>query len=229
MLLTVVLLRNLAAVNWSSDHLLEMMPDVLMVIGAELVVDWLKHAFITKFNEINADVYKDFTMTIAFDVVKNRDSAGAFNAYSDQVSRRMGFIPIPLAVMLIRVLGQTFNFASPTTLLITLMFWFLLFAVKVFNGILLLGTACQHVSAFRKLQECAEDQHRRQKMFSAKSKSAPSSPKMSLVDFTDVCHQTNAKNDLTASDVLDQLNELQRQRESLERGTIRTRRKSRMR
>lgn len=28
---------------------------------AELIVDWLKHAFITKFNEINAEVYKGST------------------------------------------------------------------------------------------------------------------------------------------------------------------------
>lgn len=88
-----------------------------MVLGAELIVDWLKHVFITKFNEINSDVYKDFTITISFDVVKNRE-ASAFNAYSDQVSRRMGFIPIPLSIMLIRVLTQTFNFWHlPTALL----------------------------------------------------------------------------------------------------------------
>lgn len=30
----------------------------MMVVGAELLVDWLKHAFITKFNEINSEVYK---------------------------------------------------------------------------------------------------------------------------------------------------------------------------
>lgn len=74
-----------------------------MVIGAELLVDWLKHAFITKFNEINAEVYRgmnkpmvtkelskleisvaDFTITIAYDVVRSRDSS-AFSDYSDQV------------------------------------------------------------------------------------------------------------------------------------------------
>lgn len=29
-----------------------------MVIFAELLVDWLKHCFITKFNEISAEVYQ---------------------------------------------------------------------------------------------------------------------------------------------------------------------------
>ena len=31
-------------------------PDVVLVLGAELIVDWIKHAFITKFNEISSDV-----------------------------------------------------------------------------------------------------------------------------------------------------------------------------
>lgn len=72
-LLLVVVLRNMTAVNWKLDHLTEMVPDLVrhfsiffkililifqvMVIIAELIVDWLKHAFITKFNEISADVY----------------------------------------------------------------------------------------------------------------------------------------------------------------------------
>ncbi|KIH57109.1 eukaryotic membrane protein [Ancylostoma duodenale] len=83
-LLFVVMVRNMMAVNWSSEHLREMMPDILMVVGAELLVDWLKHAFITKFNEINAEVYRDFTITIAYDVVRSRDTS-AFSDYSDQV------------------------------------------------------------------------------------------------------------------------------------------------
>jgi len=29
-----------------------------MIIAAELMVDWLKHAFITKFNEISSQVYR---------------------------------------------------------------------------------------------------------------------------------------------------------------------------
>jgi hypothetical protein len=83
----------------------------MMVLFAELLVDWLKHAFITKFNEITAEVYKDFTITIAYDVVRSRDEK-AFSDYSDQVARRMGFIPIPLSILLIRVLSQSLSFNS---------------------------------------------------------------------------------------------------------------------
>jgi len=93
-LLTVVVLRNMTAVNWKLEHLNEMLPDLVMVLVAELVVDWLKHAFITKFNEISSSVYKDFTITLAFDVVRSHERE-AYTDFSDQVSRRMGFIPVP--------------------------------------------------------------------------------------------------------------------------------------
>lgn len=39
-----------------SDHLWVLIPDVFMVVVSEVVVDIIKHAFITKFNDITADV-----------------------------------------------------------------------------------------------------------------------------------------------------------------------------
>lgn len=39
-----------------SDHLWVLFPDVLMVVLSEVAVDIIKHAFITKFNDITADV-----------------------------------------------------------------------------------------------------------------------------------------------------------------------------
>lgn len=38
------------------DHFWVLFPDVLMVITSEVAVDVVKHAFITKFNDISADV-----------------------------------------------------------------------------------------------------------------------------------------------------------------------------
>lgn len=38
------------------DHLWVLFPDVVMVLASEVAVDIVKHAFITKFNDISADV-----------------------------------------------------------------------------------------------------------------------------------------------------------------------------
>lgn len=39
-----------------ADYMWALLPDVIVVIISEVVVDVIKHAFITKFNEIPADV-----------------------------------------------------------------------------------------------------------------------------------------------------------------------------
>ena len=42
--------------TYITDHLWVLLPDALMVLLSEVLVDWGKHAFILKFNEIPADV-----------------------------------------------------------------------------------------------------------------------------------------------------------------------------
>uniref|UniRef100_A0A672NYF5 Transmembrane anterior posterior transformation protein 1 homolog n=1 Tax=Sinocyclocheilus grahami TaxID=75366 RepID=A0A672NYF5_SINGR len=90
-LLLIVCLRNMEQFSWNPDHLWVLFPDVCMVIASETAVDVVKHAFITKFNDITADVK-------AFDLVSSRQK-NAYTDYSDSVSRRMGFIPLPLALL----------------------------------------------------------------------------------------------------------------------------------
>lgn len=38
------------------EHVWVILPDAMLVFVAEILVDWVKHAFILKFNEIPADV-----------------------------------------------------------------------------------------------------------------------------------------------------------------------------
>uniref|UniRef100_A0A1I8A828 Protein TAPT1 homolog n=1 Tax=Steinernema glaseri TaxID=37863 RepID=A0A1I8A828_9BILA len=206
-LLVVVVMRNMMAVNWNFEHLIEMFPDLVCVICGELIVDWLKHAFITKFNEINAKVYEDFTTTIAFDVVRGHEE-GAYSDYSDQVSRRMGFIPIPLTVVLIRVIGQSINMEGRVTVFLFALTWIVVLTVKILNGILIYGQACNHVKRYRNLQAQEEYEIYRKRMLLKKSKSAPNSPRMSLIDFSDVLHQPRPSKGFTISDVITHWEEL---------------------
>lgn len=41
---------------------------VLVVMGCEMLVDWLKHAFITKFNHIRPSVYERYTDVLCLDL-----------------------------------------------------------------------------------------------------------------------------------------------------------------
>ena len=44
----------------------------MLVLGAEFLVDWIKHAFITRFNEVSAEVYKDYTTSLAYDLAQTK-------------------------------------------------------------------------------------------------------------------------------------------------------------
>lgn len=67
---------------------------------------------------------------------------------------------------------------------VTALFWVLLLSVKVLNGIVVLGKACEHVKHYRELQQKAESELFRKRVLTKKSKSVPSSPRLSLIDFS---------------------------------------------
>ncbi|KAJ3348692.1 hypothetical protein HDU83_001095 [Entophlyctis luteolus] len=85
----------------------------LAVFATELLVDWLKHAFITKFNLLRADtVYPRYAHTLCRDLAAGGSShSGGVDdnaaARSLAVARRVGFVSLPLACLVVRVLMQT--------------------------------------------------------------------------------------------------------------------------
>lgn len=49
-----------------------MVPDCLTVLMSEVIVDWIKHAFITRFNELPVEVYRDYRLSLAYDMAQTR-------------------------------------------------------------------------------------------------------------------------------------------------------------
>uniref|UniRef100_A0A8C9ZA87 Transmembrane anterior posterior transformation 1b n=1 Tax=Sander lucioperca TaxID=283035 RepID=A0A8C9ZA87_SANLU len=143
-LLLIVCLRNMEQFSWNPDHLWVLFPDVVMVIASEVAVDVVKHAFITKFNDISADVYGEYRASLAFDLVSSRQK-NAYTDYSDSVSRRMGFIPLPLALLLIRVVTSSVKIQGSLSFMCVLLFYLGMITLKVLNSIVLLGTSCVFV------------------------------------------------------------------------------------
>ncbi|XP_062376542.1 transmembrane anterior posterior transformation protein 1 homolog [Sardina pilchardus] len=143
-LLLIVCLRNMEQFSWNPDHLWVLFPDVVMVIASEMAVDVVKHAFITKFNDITADVYSEYRASLAFDLVSSRQK-NAYTDYSDSVSRRMGFIPLPLALLLIRVVTSSVKIQGSLSYVCVLLFYLGMITLKVLNSIVLLGKSCLYV------------------------------------------------------------------------------------
>ncbi|TFK20924.1 DUF747 family protein [Coprinopsis marcescibilis] len=86
---------------------------VIMVMGCEMIVDWLKHAFITKFNHIRPSVYDRYTDVLCLDlssgsaVGRRRTQKHSYVDQSPLVARRLGFASLPLAVLFILVGSQS--------------------------------------------------------------------------------------------------------------------------
>ncbi|CAO3574695.1 unnamed protein product [Mortierella alpina] len=93
-----------------------------LVLGCETLVDWLKHAFITKFNQIRPSVYGRFVDILSRDLVVGSPArlAGRNNQQqmfvdqSPMVSRRIGLAALPLACLVICVTIQTLQMVLST-------------------------------------------------------------------------------------------------------------------
>ncbi|KAI0087968.1 DUF747-domain-containing protein [Irpex rosettiformis] len=88
---------------------------VITVMVSEMLVDWLKHAFITKFNHIRPSVYERYTDVLCRDLASASGVSRRGvrkHTYVDQsplVARRLGFASLPLAVLAILIGSQTVN------------------------------------------------------------------------------------------------------------------------
>lgn len=150
MLLLAVTLQTMKEYAWRADRLIVLLPDCIFLLVAEVLVDWVKHAFITRFNELSSTVYRDYTISLAYDMAQTRQKT-AFSDPSDLIARRMGFIPLPLGVAMGRVLCTTVTpSARPANLILLLLAYFILVALRVLNSLVILGKACDLISSHSK-------------------------------------------------------------------------------
>jgi hypothetical protein len=74
----------------------------LVVLGSEMLVDWLKHSYINKFNNTRPAIYGRFLDVLAKDYYSN--------AFADQnLTKRLGLPVIPLSCLFIRASVQTYH------------------------------------------------------------------------------------------------------------------------
>lgn len=83
-LLYIVLIRNLSQHQWNFIHLLDILPYVTMIMGAEFFIDWMKHAFIIKFNNLTVDIYPEYRAILAEDYIKAQHPTNGIE-YADQI------------------------------------------------------------------------------------------------------------------------------------------------
>jgi len=203
-LLIIVMLQTLKQYNWNEDQFYILLPDCILILVSEIVVDWFKHAFVTRFNEINCEVYREYTITLAYDLVSSKLNR-AYADHSDLVSRRMGFIPLPLAVLVVRVCASSLTIARWQDYLCLVLLYLSLLTIKTIINIVTLGKSCEIIEQQRENQQPEKNKMPPRQCASLPSsrhassenvpnlllclsqnhaKSTPQSPRTSLADIT---------------------------------------------
>ncbi|KAL3437286.1 eukaryotic membrane protein family-domain-containing protein [Aspergillus tetrazonus] len=96
------LMASFSHVNSFLPALAQVLGPFLIVLGSEMFVDWLKHAYISKFNNTRPAIYGRFLDILAKDYYTN--------AFRDQnLMRRIGLPIIPLSCLFFRVSVQTYQ------------------------------------------------------------------------------------------------------------------------
>ncbi|CAG9132717.1 hypothetical protein JYU34_017486 [Plutella xylostella] len=144
-LLFIVVLQTMKEYMWREERFWILAPDCILVLVFEVIIDWVKHAFITRFNEIPYGVYREYTVSLAYDVAQTRQKH-AFSDHSDLVARRMGFIPLPLGVVITRVLVHAVKIDGFAAVFLVTIAYLCLIAVRILVSIVILGKACDLIS-----------------------------------------------------------------------------------
>ena len=119
---------------------------------AEMLSDWIKHSFITKFNYLSSGVYGEYALVLAGDVT-GIGHEGVNLDHSHAVVKRIGLAQVPLVCVLARYLIEAARYSSwsrDTVLLVVPAVWFVLLGLKY-----ALGRRLQTVS-YAKLQNAPE-------------------------------------------------------------------------
>lgn len=121
LLLLVIAIRNMIAKSksrssvipnsWSLHSTSSVIAGILCgpminVIGSELVVDWIKHAYITKFNRIRPKIYDKFLLIIC------KDYSTSLLRFRDRLGLPIPALVVSFVVMLRPSLTQALNFSS---------------------------------------------------------------------------------------------------------------------
>jgi Eukaryotic membrane protein family len=111
-----------------------------IIFLCEVIVDWIKHAFVTKFNRIPHRAYQQFTMVICGDIVQARKNSAVRSIGGSGVAKRVGFVSLPLGALVVRMtsagiwrlpaLGPVLIFLVMFTVKITLSVGLLGFAIR---------------------------------------------------------------------------------------------------
>jgi len=143
--LMIIFFQNLSDLNWdlSWDFVINMAGVIIIIWGSELIVDAIKHAFITKFNHsIPTQVYSKFFEILSKIIVGPNNKN--FTESTWEINNRIGFVPFPLATIVIRVFCRFIPSSGIFGIVLTIQIYLCLVLLKIIIKILILGHCIRH-------------------------------------------------------------------------------------
>eukprot|EP01104_Vermistella_antarctica_P012148 TRINITY_DN346_c0_g1_i1.p2 TRINITY_DN346_c0_g1~~TRINITY_DN346_c0_g1_i1.p2 ORF type:complete len:631 (+),score=115.81 TRINITY_DN346_c0_g1_i1:507-2399(+) len=141
--LLIIVMQNSADVDWQfgQPHIFSHLFAVAQVWILECVVDWIKHGFVSKFNRISPEVYNKFQRILRADLVggSRHFNRGRWMENSQLVTRRIGFVPLPLGCLFAKALFHVAPFRGYGGLLLLGVMMACTIALKVLVHLNLLG------------------------------------------------------------------------------------------
>jgi len=129
----------------TTSRLQDFAKSLAMICGCELLVDWIKHAFVTKFNRLRPDVYAKFIRILCADTAASAASQEPLSA----VSSRMGFVPLPLFCLVVRVIWNdvlpVLELQHSSGPLLLILSWLVFCGLKLLTSMSVLGFAILQV------------------------------------------------------------------------------------
>jgi len=108
--LSLVLLLNCFQGGMDQSRIQAYMQVCGVVLAAEILADWIKHMFITKFNFIKSNVYSDYGLILAGDVT-GIGHEGLNLDHTHAAVKRVGLAQIPLVCVMARYLREAARYA----------------------------------------------------------------------------------------------------------------------
>jgi Na+-transporting methylmalonyl-CoA/oxaloacetate decarboxylase gamma subunit len=112
-----------------------------------MVVDWIKHAFIAKFNKISASTYKDYSRILRCDIFDGHKGKMTLD-HSYAITKRLGMSQIPLACVFFRFIMIAYSSSGlPAVVaqlsygqitMVALGIWVVLIVIKILYGMCLI-------------------------------------------------------------------------------------------
>jgi len=133
---------------------------IIMVCMCEILTDYIKHAFILKFNNLDAGLYSRFEQVICLDVLESRTAEqrhrvlgkwadGEGHTLRPTVSRRIGLVVIPSVALFTRACAEALpdilplRTNVPFSAAVLSVGYIVLLILKVLTSILTVGHSCK--------------------------------------------------------------------------------------